>query len=153
MRRGVPERPLYPRKRTLVAQERFGPNKRTLDVRFTPESGHKWLWRWMSASDPTRTFDLIGYQRQGSAINGHSQGPSAMTACGSESGRSENAPQTAGSDPKPTLNILYLQSSHASKPSPFEAFKRFRSRSWQSQFRMPMPPLRCQLSSLFELLR
>ena len=76
-----------------------------------------------------------------------------MAACGSESSRSDNAPQIAGFDPKPTLNILYLRSSHASKPSPFEAFKRFRSRSWQSQFRMPMPPLRCQLSSLFELLR
>ncbi len=35
--------PLYPRKQTLVAQERFGFKKQTSNVRFTPESGHKWL--------------------------------------------------------------------------------------------------------------
>jgi hypothetical protein len=36
---------------------------------------------------------------QPSAINGRSLEPFAMAACGSESGRSNNAPQTAGSDP------------------------------------------------------
>ncbi len=25
-------------------------------VRFTPECGHKWVWRFMSASDPKRTL-------------------------------------------------------------------------------------------------
>jgi hypothetical protein len=27
-----------------------------VNVRFTPESRHKWLWRGMSACDPKRTF-------------------------------------------------------------------------------------------------
>ncbi len=30
-------------------QERVGLKKQTLDVRFAPDSGRKWLWRWMSA--------------------------------------------------------------------------------------------------------
>ncbi len=33
------------------AQERVGLKKQTLDVCFAPKSGHKWLWRWMSAFD------------------------------------------------------------------------------------------------------
>ncbi len=40
------------------AQEHFGLKKRTLDVRSTPDSGRKWLWRGMSASDPKRTSQL-----------------------------------------------------------------------------------------------
>ncbi len=52
MRRGVSERPFYPRTRTSAAQERFGLKKRTLDVCLTPNSGRNWHWRWMSASDP-----------------------------------------------------------------------------------------------------
>ncbi len=38
------------------AQEQLGLKERTLDVCFTPRSGHKWLRRWMSAYDPKRTF-------------------------------------------------------------------------------------------------
>ncbi len=38
------------------AQERFGLKKRTFNVCLTPESGRKWLWRWMSAYDPKRTL-------------------------------------------------------------------------------------------------
>ncbi len=34
------DRPPHPRKRTSSAQERFRLKKRTLDVCFTPESGH-----------------------------------------------------------------------------------------------------------------
>ncbi len=49
--------------------------------------------------DPKRSISLIGYQRRESAINGRSLEPLAMAACGSESGRSDNALQTAGSDP------------------------------------------------------
>ncbi len=51
--------PLYPQKRTLEALQSFGLKKRTSDVRFTPESGHKWLGRGMSAYDPKRTFSRI----------------------------------------------------------------------------------------------
>ncbi len=36
----MPERPLYPRKRTLVAKIFSSGGKLTLDVRFTPKSGH-----------------------------------------------------------------------------------------------------------------
>jgi hypothetical protein len=39
------------------ALERIGLEKRTLNVCFTPNSGHKWVWRWMSAFDPKRTFE------------------------------------------------------------------------------------------------
>ncbi len=55
IQRGSPERPLYPRKQTLVAQERLDLKKRTLDVRFTPESGRKWVTEFMSAFNPKRT--------------------------------------------------------------------------------------------------
>ncbi len=41
-----------PPKQTLVAQERVELKKRTLDVRFTPNSGHKWVIEFMSAYDP-----------------------------------------------------------------------------------------------------
>ncbi len=34
----------------------LGLKERTLDVRFAPESGHKWLSLRMSAFDPKRTF-------------------------------------------------------------------------------------------------
>ncbi len=54
--RVTPESPLFPRKRTSSAQERFGLKKRTLDVCLTPESGRKWTGRWRSAVDPKRTF-------------------------------------------------------------------------------------------------
>ncbi len=47
-----------PKSRHSEAQERVGLKKRTLDVCFTPESGHKWLGRGMSAYDPKRTFGL-----------------------------------------------------------------------------------------------
>ncbi len=30
-----------------------------MNVRFTPKSGHKWLWRWMSAFDPLRTLRVM----------------------------------------------------------------------------------------------
>ncbi len=43
-----------------MTQERFGLKKRTLNVRFTPNSGHKWLWRGMSAFDPKRTLVKLG---------------------------------------------------------------------------------------------
>ncbi len=56
MRRGQPESPLYPRKRTLAAEERLGLKKQTLDVRFTPKSGPNSTLRWMSAYDPKRTL-------------------------------------------------------------------------------------------------
>ncbi len=52
-------RPLYPRKQTLVALQSFGLKRRTSDVRFTPESGHKWLGRGMSAFDPKRTLRVL----------------------------------------------------------------------------------------------
>ncbi len=32
------------------------PGQATGDVRFAPNSGHKWLWRGMSAFDPKRTL-------------------------------------------------------------------------------------------------
>ncbi len=48
--------PLYPQKQTLAALQSFGLKKRTSEVRFTPESGHKWLGRGMSAFDPKRTL-------------------------------------------------------------------------------------------------
>jgi hypothetical protein len=52
----MPKRPLYPQKQTLVAQERFGLEKRTLDVCLTPESGRNWVTGFMSAYDPKRKF-------------------------------------------------------------------------------------------------
>ena len=52
MLRGPTESPLYPRKRTSSAQERFGLKKPTSDVRLAPESGRKWAWRWRSEVDP-----------------------------------------------------------------------------------------------------
>ncbi len=48
------------------------------------------------------------HQWPGSARNGRSPGRRAMTACGSESSRSDNAPQTAGSDPKPPFSVIGL---------------------------------------------
>ncbi len=48
-------RPLYPRKQTLVALQSFGLKKRTSEVGFTTESGHKRRVRLMSANDPKRT--------------------------------------------------------------------------------------------------
>ena len=38
------------------AQERSRLKKRSSDVRLTPKSGRKWVWRWTSASDPKATF-------------------------------------------------------------------------------------------------
>ena len=32
------------------------PSQAPADVRLAPNSGHKWLWRGMSAFDPKRTF-------------------------------------------------------------------------------------------------
>jgi len=47
-----------------VAQERFGLKKRTLNVCFIPNSGHKWVAKFMSAFDPKRTLvKLGGYPR------------------------------------------------------------------------------------------
>ena len=57
----------------------------------------------MSEFDPIQSFSSIGCERRESAINGRSLGPRARSACGSESGRSENAPQTAGFDPFETF--------------------------------------------------
>ncbi len=44
------------------------------DVRFTPNSGRKWLWRWMSGYDPKRTFSGLcesagGYRKQVVSVN------------------------------------------------------------------------------------
>ncbi len=50
------------------AQERMGPKKRSLDVRSYPISGHKWLWRWMSASDPKATLHHRAWLRCRSRI-------------------------------------------------------------------------------------
>ncbi len=33
------------------------PGQAPADVRLAPNSGHKWLWRWMSAYDPKRTLE------------------------------------------------------------------------------------------------
>ncbi len=52
----------------------------------------------MAADDPTWTSGVLTAQRQLSAINGRSLEPLAMTACGSQSSRSDDAPQTAGFD-------------------------------------------------------
>ncbi len=41
------------------AQERVGLKKRTSNVRSTPKSGRKWLWRGMSAFDPKRTCPAL----------------------------------------------------------------------------------------------
>ncbi len=41
-----------PESRHSDAQERFGLKKQTLDVRFTPNSGRKWVTEFMSAYDP-----------------------------------------------------------------------------------------------------
>jgi len=57
----------------------------------------------MSQIDPKATFERTEHQRLDSAINGRSLEPSARAACGSESGRSDNAPQTAGFDPFETF--------------------------------------------------
>jgi hypothetical protein len=54
------------------------------------------------ANDPSPSFDCPKHQWPGSAMNGHWLWPRAMSACGSQSGRSDNAPQTAGFDPKPS---------------------------------------------------
>ncbi len=56
IQRAARERPLYPQKRTSSAQERLGLKKQTFNVRFAPRSGHNCPGRWMSASDPKRTF-------------------------------------------------------------------------------------------------
>ncbi len=61
MRRGAPERPLYPRKRTSSAQERFGLKKRTSNVRLTHNSGLNRVWRGMSAYNPQRTFVALHF--------------------------------------------------------------------------------------------
>ncbi len=50
--RVTPESPLFPRKQTSSAQERFGLKKRTFNVRFAPESRHKGVGLRMSAYDP-----------------------------------------------------------------------------------------------------
>ncbi len=47
-----------PKSRHSDAQERFGLEKRTSNVRLAPQSGHKRLWRGMSAFDPKRTFEV-----------------------------------------------------------------------------------------------
>ncbi len=38
------------------ARERVGLKKQTSNVRYYPESGRNWVWRWMSAYDPKRTL-------------------------------------------------------------------------------------------------
>ena len=58
--RVTPESPLFPRKRTSSAQERFGLKKRTLDVCLTPDTGRKWVAVFLSANDPKRTLMLLG---------------------------------------------------------------------------------------------
>ena len=42
------------------AQERLRLRKRTLDVRLTPNSRHKWVTEFMSAYDPKRTLAALG---------------------------------------------------------------------------------------------
>ncbi len=49
-----------PKSRHSDAQERLGLEKRTLDVRLAPKSGHKRVCRGMSAFDPKRTFTASG---------------------------------------------------------------------------------------------
>ncbi len=50
-----------PESRHSDAQERVGLEKRTFNVRLTPNSGHKWLGRGMSAYDPFQTIAAIGW--------------------------------------------------------------------------------------------
>ncbi len=52
----------------------------------------------MAADDPTWTSGVLTAQRQLSANCGHSLEPFPMAACGWESGRSDDALQTAGFD-------------------------------------------------------
>ncbi len=47
------------------AQERVGLKKRTLDVRFAPNSGRNWVTEFMSAYDPKRTLALLGAHWRG----------------------------------------------------------------------------------------
>ncbi len=47
-------------KTATVGMQTFGLKKRTSDVRFTPESGRKWAWRWRSAVDPKRKSTTPG---------------------------------------------------------------------------------------------
>lgn len=46
------------------------------------------------------------YERQPSARNGSSLDPVVMAACGSEGGRSEKTPQTAGFGPKQLFQLF-----------------------------------------------
>ncbi len=81
MRRDSTESPLYPRKQTFAAQEHFGLKKRTLDVRFTPNSGHKWLCRGMSAYDPKRKLAVPGLNAKAYFVKSLTEGvapPSAL---------------------------------------------------------------------------
>ena len=58
---GVRQRVRFtPVSRHSDVQKRLALNKQTLDVRFAPKSGHKWLWHGMSAYDPKRTLTTLG---------------------------------------------------------------------------------------------
>ena len=45
--------------------------KQTLDVRFAPESGRKWRWRWRSVVDPQETFAKTKSGRLEAALKRH----------------------------------------------------------------------------------
>ena len=55
-----------------------------------------------SGVDPTRTSSDLTAERREPARIGHSLGLRSRSACRSENGRSDNAPQTADFDPSPT---------------------------------------------------
>jgi len=52
----------------------------------------------MGSGHPARISGVLTAERRESAINGRSSHRWPTAACGSDSGRSDNAPQTAGSD-------------------------------------------------------
>ncbi len=52
-----------PESRHSDARNRLGLKKRTLDVRYYPESGRNWVWLEMSASDPLRTLPAVKPQQ------------------------------------------------------------------------------------------
>ncbi len=49
-------------------------NQPLTNVRFAPNSGHKWLWRWMSAYDPKRTLMKAATRKTLIALYGHPRG-------------------------------------------------------------------------------
>jgi hypothetical protein len=77
---------------------RTGCGWRTLPKDFPPDSRRFSPLRRMAGNDPKPPIGRMGKQWQPSANIGRSSGPIAMAACGSESGRSDNAPKTAGVD-------------------------------------------------------